>query len=73
LYPNPTSEKFILEGEELQNSTIKIYDVIGKNYTLPNSFYKNTIEFTSSSLPKGVYFVEIVKGESKVVKSLVIQ
>ena len=73
LYPNPTSEKFILEGEELQNSTIKIYDVIGKNYTLPNSFYKNTIEFNSSSLPKGVYFVEIVKGENKTVKSLVIQ
>ena len=59
-YPNPTSEKLnikLVMLNDLENLSIKLYDVLGKVLLKEN--YKS--EITISQLAKGVYFLSLYK------------
>jgi hypothetical protein len=69
--PNPSSGKFTIKNDELHmnNYEVKIYNVFGeKVYTRSNS---NEIDL--SSQPKGIYFIEMISGEQRQSKKIVLQ
>jgi len=69
IYPNPTSNSFIVDyGSFIQ---VKIYDMLGNELLTQNANGKTEINI--SSFPKGVYYVNILSegkviGNSKIVK-----
>jgi hypothetical protein len=73
LYPNPVSNGIVFIKTNFENTNVKIYDLKGiLNY---DSDILNTLSFTKldiSSLPKGIYFVEILVENQKKLKKLVI-
>ncbi|MDX2250077.1 MAG: T9SS type A sorting domain-containing protein [Bacteroidia bacterium] len=77
VYPNPsTTGDFSLEVSNLSPKdvvSIKVYNLIGKEvyHHQISSFtgdYKDTIRL--GSLPKGIYLLEVVKGEKKQTRRL---
>lgn len=70
LYPNPTTNSFVINCEN--NSTIKLYDVTGKEVLMQNNANGKT-EINISQLPKGIYSIKVfsddkVVGINRVVK-----
>jgi hypothetical protein len=61
LYPNPTNGQLKIKDAQ-GTSTIKVYNALGSEVLRIN--HVNNNEFNLSSLPKGVYFVEISNGNS---------
>ncbi|MEO6303853.1 MAG: T9SS type A sorting domain-containing protein, partial [Bacteroidia bacterium] len=72
LYPNPTRDKFILEGVELEESQISIINVIGQTISIPSTKKNDTMEFDTSSLTRGVYFITIHKDGSAITKKVIV-
>ncbi len=70
IYPNPvTNEATIsLDLDKSKNVTISLFDMIGhKIATIARDQYSagtNDIKYDASSLPKGMYFVQITDGKS---------
>ncbi|MBI3259772.1 MAG: T9SS type A sorting domain-containing protein [Ignavibacteriae bacterium] len=83
--PNPTSSlpiSIILGGEILPNSTLIIYNTIGRKVadltsqlsTVPIGGSAPTyISFTQPNLSQGVYFVRLASGEFSIVRPLIYQ
>ncbi len=70
LYPNPTSDYFQIELSGTFNVTI--YDLLGKKVAyLANNF--NKMKMVTTPFNKGAYLIEIERGNSKVVKKLIIE
>ena len=69
MYPNPTTDRFIVDFEEV--ATIKLYDMLGKEVLTQTANGKTEINITR--LPKGVYSVRVLSadrviGNRKIVK-----
>jgi hypothetical protein len=68
VYPNPVSKNATinLNLEKAQNITIALYDILGhKVAAIAQSQYsagRNEIQYDASSLPRGMYFVQISDG-----------
>ena len=74
IYPNPASNLFYLEGSNIDKAIIKVIDILGHEIALnKNTIDSNKIEFNSSILKPGVYFVSIYNYGIQTVKQLVIQ
>jgi len=67
LYPNPTSESFCISGFE-DNATLRLTDISGK-VILSKQVSDNEI-IPISSLPKGIYIVELITKKGVVEKKL---
>lgn len=70
LYPNPGSYKFNIEMPERYKNTdagLRIYDTGGKK--ILEKYIRTSDTIDMSSLPKGVYFIEIRTGEKVFSKS----
>jgi hypothetical protein len=63
LYPNPTSNILNIHYDQISNidlSNIRIYSIYGNEIKLyPKSISENNIEFDVSSIPQGVYFLNV--------------
>jgi hypothetical protein len=71
VYPNPTKGSFSIEGNNLVNSKITIYDILG-NLIQQFNAKKTLIQFNETNLSAGVYFINIEKNNKTTVKKLVI-
>ncbi|MEO1450354.1 MAG: T9SS type A sorting domain-containing protein, partial [Bacteroidota bacterium] len=69
LYPSPTKDKFIINGIT-DVFDIKIFDPNGKTY-LNTTKDRMPIEIDLSTLPSGLYFVQIMKGSKIFIKRVV--
>lgn len=67
LYPNPTSESFCISGFE-DNAALRLTDISGK-LILVKQVSDNEI-VSISSLPKGVYIVELITKKGVIEKKL---
>jgi hypothetical protein len=72
VYPNPASERFVVDGN-LEGAEVFVVDVLGKRVHVPYTSSKNRIEFNSSELKPGMYFIQITKGDDTAVKKIVVQ
>ena len=67
LYPNPTSESFCISGFE-DNAALRLTDISGK-VILAKQVSDNEI-IPISSLPKGIYIVELITKKGIIEKKL---
>ncbi|MCB0801574.1 MAG: endonuclease [Flavobacteriales bacterium] len=69
VYPNPMQEKLFIRYEGNEKLDIRLLDAIGKqvelDYVISNGF------ISTKDLLHGVYFLEIKKGDKRIVKKLV--
>jgi hypothetical protein len=72
VYPNPASELFVVDGN-LEGAEIVLLDVLGRTVDVPFTKQNSKIEFNTSNVKAGIYFINISKGEDKAVKKIVIQ
>jgi len=69
IYPNPTTTSFFIECENI--TAIKLYDMLGREVlTQPAN---TRTEVNISHLPKGVYGVHVLSGDSVVGKSKIVK
>lgn len=64
IYPNPASNSFFIDCENI--STIKLYDILGKEILSQKA--KGKTEINIEHLPKGIYSVRILLG-GKIIKN----
>ncbi len=69
LYPNPTSQSFIVKGAN--QSTLTIIDLKGDIIETHNNYKGESI--TINHLPKGIYFIKIIKDNFIKTEKLIIQ
>lgn len=67
LYPNPTAESFCISGFE-DNAALRLTDISGK-VILVKQVSNNEI-IPISSLPKGIYIVELITNKGVIEKKL---
>ena len=78
LYPNPSSDKIFLSlsGISSKNLTVNITDVYGKSHYVKNHNTTYNMEFDGSidvsNFANGIYFVEVVSGEERITKRIVV-
>lgn len=72
LYPNPAQNKFMLEGAGVEGAQILVKDVIGRSVAVPVVKKQEGLEFNTTSLPRGIYFVTITKNDESVTKKVVV-
>ena len=69
IYPNPTKDYFQIEStDNLNNKSLKIFDLTGKELFHENINNRNSITVNSENWRPGLYFVSIVDGD-RIVKS----
>lgn len=72
VFPNPSSDYFVVESESIKNTDISIFNAVGQQMNLPRFGSNNQILFKTKDLPKGIYFVNIRVGEELITKRVVI-
>ncbi len=72
LYPNPANNKFTLEGTDIDGAQINVTNVIGQTVIIPQSKKNDKIEFNTSNVTRGIYFVTITKNGESVTKKVIL-
>ena len=73
MYTNPANEKFIIDGEALNNSSVRIVNLVGQSIQDFPQISENKLEIYTQNWQPGVYLVEITKGNLKATKKLIVQ
>lgn len=70
IYPNPTSEFILIEGEGVDHiQSTQIFDLTGKLINSPKSERQTKIDI--SHLPKGIYKLRVLSNESSIIHPFV--
>ena len=72
IYPNPTNGQFILVGENLNNASVVVMDMLGKVVDKRVSIQGNQADFSTSDWAKGIYTVVITQGDAKATMKVVV-
>ncbi len=70
VYPNPMQDDLILQFENTNNFSVKIYNVTGE-ILISQKANSSSISLNTRTLAEGIYFVEVSDGINSVVKKLV--
>lgn len=70
IYPNPTRGKFKIEGLIKAQAEVKVYDVTGSIVSGSKISSKN-FQYDLSGNPEGMYLIEILTPDKKLVKKLI--
>jgi hypothetical protein len=73
VYPNPAHGKLMIEGTHIQGSSVTINNVLGQKVAAPMSQNKSVLEFDTSNLTPGVYFITIKKEGKVATKKIIVQ
>ena len=73
LYPNPTNGSFHIKlPEEIQNGQLKIYNQLGQLVFEEQNLNGSFFEFDSNLLT-GIYSVQLINEETKILKKLIVE
>jgi len=72
LYPNPASNKFSLQGDNLENTNVEVFDVLGNKVDSKAIATEHSVDFYTENWKSGLYMVVITKGNLKTTKKLVV-
>ncbi len=73
VYPNPAVDEFFVEGKRVQDATVKIMNSMGQVVNIPSTIATDRIQFNTSEVPKGVYFVNIELDEKTETKAVLVE
>lgn len=63
VFPNPAQDRIVIECENCSDVVLKIYDVTGRNISMPFDYSMAGIVINIQSLNKGLYFFELKNGK----------
>jgi hypothetical protein len=72
IFPNPATTYFTVNDMLHQRYKVNIYDITGKK-VISTELFGDETSVDVSSIHSGIYFVELISGETKVVKKLIKQ
>jgi hypothetical protein len=72
LYPNPASNKFSLQGDNLENTNVEVFDVLGNKVDSKAISTEHSVDFYTENWKSGLYMVVISKGNLKTTKKLLV-
>jgi hypothetical protein len=72
IYPNPTNGQFTLVGENLNNASVVVMDMLGKVVDKRVSIQGNQADFNTSDWAEGIYTVVITQGDAKAIKKVLV-
>jgi hypothetical protein len=72
IYPNPATDEFVIEGDQLENATLTIANMLGQQFPIQQKIERRKIITTTSHLPRGTYIVIIRNGSNVVWKKIVL-
>jgi hypothetical protein len=73
VFPNPAHDKIQVSGNDLEVSTVKLTDMLGRVLEVPMAKDKTGITFDVSFLRAGLYLISITNGSETAVKKIVVQ
>jgi len=71
VYPNPSSNKFIIESSYPDKLTIKMFNQVGQVIRV-DYLLKEKIEFDTSEIPNGLYLIQISNSNITINKTILI-
>ncbi len=57
IFPNPASEKFVINSNSVPLEAVSVYDILGKKLFNTSEVNSETITVDISGYNKGIYFV----------------
>ncbi|MBC7863898.1 MAG: T9SS type A sorting domain-containing protein [Bacteroidia bacterium] len=74
IFPNPGSGQFIIDfAPKMQNGKICLYDVFGNFILSQNISNQQSILIDLSKQAKGIYFVEVILGDERSTKKIILE
>jgi len=73
IYPNPSLGIFTVDLRNCRDAKICVYDVLGNCLLEKSCKGETSQEINLSSQPRGIYFVELLSGEERVVRKVAVQ
>jgi hypothetical protein len=75
VFPNPTNGVFYLKIEDASQISyqVKVMDLIGKPIIQREITSTEDVRFDLSTSPKGIYFIQITRGQDQIIQRVVIQ
>jgi hypothetical protein len=75
VFPNPTTGNFKLEllGSDEADINVEIYGMMGEKVFQDRLFGSMLYEFDLSNMPKGIYFIRVLKGEEMGIEKVIKQ
>lgn len=61
LYPNPATDQFSIEAPGIEGAEVNVRNAIGQVINLPRNISSGKLVFNTSSVSKGIYFVNITR------------
>lgn len=73
LYPNPNQGSFTLEGKDLETADVSVVDHVGKRVAVSQTVLsKDKLFFNTTDLARGIYFIQIQRGDrTEVIKTVI--
>lgn len=73
VYPNPSNGQFTVDGKHIENATVSLIDLTGRAIQIPQEVLGSKIIFNGLNLTKGIYLLQIEKGDEKVCKKILVE
>ncbi len=74
IFPNPTRDKCYIIGKGVEVvDEIRIFDVDGREFACPWVYIENEISINLQSIPKGIYFIQMVAEEDSSVCKVILE
>ena len=75
IFPNPSAGKFqvvLSEEKAARSAKVNVYDILGNRVFSNGNHSKTVFNVDISSLPRGIYFVEVDTGREKINRKIVV-
>lgn len=73
ILPNPASNFFTIEAKDISEANITVISILGQKMNIPHTKNRNNIQYDTSNLPTGLYFVNIEYNGKRISKKVVIE
>jgi hypothetical protein len=73
VYPNPAKNRLFVEVEDAMSYTIYMLNALGQKLTLKAIPNQSGVEFNTSVLLPGIYYLRLTNGETEIHKKIIIQ
>ncbi len=68
VFPNPTSDYVTIEIMQLQDPSIEVFDLTGRQINMPVRSFENFIEINLTDFSVGMYLIRIINGDKILVE-----
>ncbi len=73
IYPVPAHEQLVIEALDIDEATLKIYDMLGREVWAPMSRDPDLVQYQLDKIPSGVYVLDIILRDHHITKQITVQ